>query len=155
MATAPKAFALIADIASELSLRSSVSALAQTQSTDTDGFPTLLVGAASTTAEGFFLKIAPETSLFKDAIGNTQVKYTGLVAQVVFEANYAGSSDGVADVQKWTSKLPIIAMLGAKGLKIEVYESSNGTAPTAAGIAANKLKATFELSAKWGSLARS
>jgi hypothetical protein len=141
-ATSHKAVAFRDEFASRFAIRSS---LAQTKGySATDQAPTLLVGAAATTEEGFFLKICTIAQPNVDVLGLQQYVYANHRAQIVFEANYAGATDSVADVQKWGSHLPAIAMLGRMGLRVEVYEETNGTVPSESSIVAGKLKATFE-----------
>jgi hypothetical protein len=140
MATTQKAISISQEFASEFKQRSS---LAQTAGfSATDGGPTLLVGAATAGAEGFFLKISLFANLNKDALGLTQNTYANHIAQIAYEAN--PSSGSGADVEKWASHLPAIAMLAMRGIRIEVYEETNGTAPSETTIAAAKLKASFE-----------
>jgi hypothetical protein len=148
MASTYKAIAVRDELASAFSIR--IPTLAQVKSFDTNGNPALLVGAASTGNEGFYVKISPVASLGFDVIGNAQTNYSNHVAQIVFEANYAGTTDSVADVQKWASKLPAIALLARLGMRVEVYEETNGTAPVDSSIAAGKLKASFEPSVQFG-----
>jgi hypothetical protein len=143
MATTQKAIDFMKDFAAEMKARKS--GLAQTPGfSATDSSPTLLVGAASTGNEGFFLKLATYTSPNKDILGLTQNVYANHIAQIAFEANYASTSDNIADVQQWGSHLPAISILARMGLRVEVYEETNGTAPSETTIAASKLKATFE-----------
>lgn len=142
MATTAKAIAFRDEFASEFAVRST---LAQTKSfSATDSAPLLLVGAASTGSEGFFLKIATYLNPNTDVLGAAQTVFANHVAQIAIEANFAGTTDNVADVQKWGSHLPAIAMLAQRGLRVEVYEETNGTAPSETTITGTKLKATFD-----------
>lgn len=151
MATTQKAIDLLKDVAAELKLRRP--ALAQVLGFDADGNPTLREGGGSAGNDGFFLRIKPVDTIQKDVLGLTQQVFTPHVAQLAFEANFAGTTDNVADVQVWATKLAVLGALIARGVKVEVYESANGTFPVVGSLVAANLKASFEISEKYRMLA--
>jgi hypothetical protein len=67
------------------------------------------------------------------------------VVKVNIEANYAGTTDTVADVNTLAELTLLIGTLVSKGARVEVYQSSNGTAPNATDINdSTKLVAVYE-----------
>jgi hypothetical protein len=150
MASTARAIAWRDDLASELAKRLS---LTVTKSFASDGAPALLVGAAAGGADGFYLKLTPVSTIAKDVLGLSQNVYTPHVAQVAFEADYAGATDSVANVVTQKTQLTILGCLVAKGVKVEWYESATGTAPSESTIVAGNLKASFEIHPQYPGMA--
>jgi hypothetical protein len=146
MATTKKALALADDLASELKQRQS--ALAVTQSFDTDANPLVQVGAGTAGSKGGLIKIKPiDMPWSKDILGNQAEVFTPHVIQLGVEANPAGGAG--ADVNDRVTELLLLATLAARGTRVEVYESANGTAPTAATLVSANLKASFEANVQY------
>lgn len=149
MATTKKALALADEFISEWKQRSSV-AIALTY--DTDSSPLVHIGAGTNGAAGALLKFQPlDWPLAKDILGLAAEVYTPHVIKVNVEANYAGSDNGVADINTWALNLLILSMVAVRGTRVELYVSTNGTAPNATDIAdATKLVGSFQPNAQFG-----
>ena len=137
-----KAQAIAEDLKAAIAVR--LPSLAQVASNDSEGNPCVLVGAAAAASPGAFIRIKPVDSLVYDIIGHDQAVFTPHIAQIAFEANYAATDDNVADVNGWDTILPLIGELTMRGLKVEVYASNSGTAPSVDTLVTAKLKASFE-----------
>lgn len=148
MSATYKSIQLLQDLKSEGKQR--LSTLTFTDSFSSDGSPMLSIGTGVAGTDGAFLKLTPITSLFKNIVGNTQDVFCPHIAQLVFEADFAGTTDNVANSVTAKTKLNLVAMLAARGLRIEWYESAYGTFPVEASITSGNLKATFDLHPQYG-----
>lgn len=148
MATTKKALAMADELASELKQRQS--ALAITQSFDTDSNPLIKVGAGTAGAKGGLIKIMPIAVPYaKDILGLAAEVYTPHVVQIGVEANNAAGA--AADVNTWVELMLLIGPVVLRGARVEIYQSANGTAPTAANTVddSTKLVASFDPSAQY------
>jgi len=137
-----KARAIAAEIASSLKFRTT---LAIAESFDSDGYPLVQVGTGDAGDPGGLIKVMPQDwSLAKDILGNTATIYTPHVAKIVFEANAEEGGADEDDVNTWAVLLPIIGEVVMRGTRVELYLSDNASAPDAAEIVADNLKATFD-----------
>jgi hypothetical protein len=136
-----KASSLREEFASEMKLR--LSALAQVKSFGASSECDLLIGAGTAGTDSVFIRFTPIATVQKDVLGLAQQVFTPHIAQVVIEANPAGGAG--ADVGTWATRLAIIGSLIAKGIRVELYQVSNTTAVSSAGIAAGNLQASFEI----------
>jgi len=141
--TPQKALELAHEIADKLKLRFAGKVV--TEGFDTDGLPTITVndGSAATTEMNIFVKVNLQSwPLAKDILGNAANIYAPLTVQLATEAPAAGSGVGVyLTVQ---NVLDIAGELILKGSRVEWYQSTNGTVPTASTIAAANLKGSFQ-----------
>lgn len=146
MATSAQAEAIAKDLADKLTSRQPFAAgqatLTVTLSYDTDQNPLISIGPGTTLTRSAVIKVMPESwANAKDSLGNTAPQYCPHVIMIAKEANYVGASDNVVDGLK---SFDILAIYGASllyGTKVEVWESANGTPPTAStfGTASNKV----------------
>jgi hypothetical protein len=144
VATTKKALAMADELVSELNQRQS--ALAVSQSYDTDGSPLVKVGSGVAGTKGGLIKIMPISwPLAKDVLGLSAEIFTPHVVRLNVEANYAGANDNIADINTWVEQLLLVSACVTKGARTEVYLSTNGTGPNATDINdATKLVASFE-----------
>lgn len=127
-----KALALRADIADELRKRTS---LAVVEGFDTSGYPTIAVGAGSAGGRNAFIRVKEvDWALAKDALGLPSTIVSPHVIQLATEANFAGTTDNVADVLTTQDELTFVGVIIKRGCMTEWYKSANGTAPTVATI---------------------
>lgn len=146
-----KAHVIAADIAAELKLR--LASLTITESVDTDQSPLVKVGTGASGAKGCLIKVVPQDwPLAKDILGLTANVFAPHKIQLVFEANFAGTTDNVADNNSWVEKLAILGVVVLKGTRVEIYESPYGATVGAEDIVAGNLKATFDGSLQYGML---
>jgi hypothetical protein len=144
MATTKKALAMAEELVSELKQRQS--ALAVALSYDTDGNPLVKVGSGVAGTKGGLIKIMPISwPLAKDVLGLSAEMFHPHVVRLNVEANYAGTTDNVADINTWVEQLLLVGVVISKGARVEVYLSTNGTAPNATDINdATKMVAAWE-----------
>lgn len=93
------------------------------------------------------ITVAPYlTGTALDVFGNTAIAYSNPVKiQVCTEANYAATSDNIADILAPTDLLPVLAEVARRGTIVEWHVTANGTVPSAAAIVAGTvLKATWK-----------
>lgn len=157
MATTSKALELSAELADELHRRSPL--LVITQSKDSNGDPVLTISADSTPVAGekvLVVRTKPiDWSLFQNSIGQAMQVYTPHVMQLCTEANYAGTSDNVADILTPAELGLVLLMIGKRGSRVEWYVSANGTVPSTAEMTSSNLQLGYEAEDKWGMLASS
>lgn len=149
MATTKKALAMADEMVSELKQRQS--ALAVSLSYDSDQNPLIRVGPGTNGAKGGLIKIAPiDWPLAKDVLGLSAEMYTPHVVKLNVEANFAGTTDNVADINTWVEQLLLVSACVTRGARTEVYLSTNGTAPNATDINdVTKRVAVYEPSAQY------
>lgn len=143
MGTTKYALASAAELAEELGMR--LPALAISQTFDTDGSPLIQIGAGTAGSAGGIVKISPISwPNATDILGLAQQIYTPHVIKVGLEANYAATTDNVADVNTLDTIMKILGSVALRGSQVQVYQSANGTAPSATTLAdATKLVSTF------------
>lgn len=118
-----------------------------TESFDTDGNPVITLSADATPAFGekvIVIRTKPiDWPTAKDSLGNAAVSFGPHVYQICTEANFAGTTDNVADILTMGEKLMVIVEVGRCGSFVEYYESANGTVPSTAQMTAGNLKGTW------------
>ncbi len=151
-----KAIEMSAEMADKLKKR--LPAMVHTSTFDVNGDPVITIAQDSTPAAGEKVIIirtkALTFSLAKDVLGLPETVFTPHVLQICTEANFAGTTDNVADILGPIELLPIIATAGKTGCKVEWHVTANGTIPSTAAIdAGTVLKASYESELYWGMLA--
>lgn len=149
MATTQKALSMANDIVSELSQRQS--ALAVSLSFDTDGSPLIQVGAGTAGSAGGIIKVQPISwPNALDVLGLTAQIFHPHVIKLGLEANYAGTNDNIADINTAAQLTLLMGIVLTRGTRVEVYQSTNGTAPSATTLAdSTKLVASWEPNAQY------
>lgn len=126
MSASTKALELAANLAANLAQR--LPSFLITQSTNSDGEATILIGAAAAGSEGARIRVqSAENPLGKDVLGLTANVYSPTIVKVGFEANPAGGAG--ADVNTLATMAPILGECFATGARVEVYASSNTDNP--------------------------
>jgi hypothetical protein len=116
---------------------------------DTDGAPLIRIGSnAAAGQQTALIKVADVAPLGTDAIGLSARGYTPCVAQLVLETSTISNVALLVEA----SKLAIMAELGHRGLKTELYMSANTNATGPEDITSGNLKATFDPDPKWKSM---
>lgn len=141
MPTSYKAVALARELADKYRKRLT---LTVTEGVDSSNNPTILVGAASAGATGAFILIKPvdQSATVLNAIGQAAAVYTPHFIQVCFEANPAGGAG--ADVNSLATIANILGEIFADNCRVEVYQSANGTVPSASQLTAANLQTTYD-----------
>lgn len=140
-----KAIVFRDELASELAIR--LPALAKTKSFGATGEADLLIGTGATDSDSVFVRFEAVGTIQKDVLGLTQTVFTPTIAKVGIEAASTG--------QTWATRVPILAALVAKGVRVELYEVAHGTGPSAAILTAGNLKASFEIHPQYALMASS
>ena len=134
------------DIARDLSIlaRHRLPALAFTEGFDSDNCPWFHLGADVDGGANILVKIIPMAfGPVNPVTGVAGSVYVPHVVQIVTEANYAGSNNGVADCLTPAQLLPVIADAVHSGCKVEWYNSDSGDAPDLNDITSAKLAASW------------
>lgn len=108
---------------------------------DASANPTILIGAGTAGSQSAFIRVIDFQPLGVDGIGLAQRAYgTPLVVQVVLETST------IANVSLLTGAniLPLLAELGVRGARVELYMSANTNAPEVSDIITANLRATFD-----------
>jgi hypothetical protein len=145
-----KAMDLKRDLADNLSKQLYSAMPYRTDGFDSLGNPTVTFSVDATptaTHKVVVITVAPYlngTAL--DVFGNTANAYSNPTKiQICTEANYAGTSDNVADILAATDLLPVFAEVARKGTIIEWHQTATSVLPTAAVIVAGaSLVATYK-----------
>jgi hypothetical protein len=147
-----KAVSIARDIASNLRLRQT--ALAVTESFDTDLLPVITVGTNVAKAPGAQIKVVPQDwPLAKDILGLTALAFGPHKIQIVLEANAEAGDADEDDVNSWAVLLPIIGECVLRGCRVEIYNSATADSPDLADITAGNLKASFDPHVQFGMIA--
>jgi hypothetical protein len=148
-----KAFALADSLAQELTLRLAPLSVAVVVDTDTDLLPLVKVGPQTAGSQSALIKIVPQDfPLAKDILGLQATIFTPHKAQIVLEANQAGTADNIADFVSWPVKLPVLAAVVGLNTRVELYESATGNAVGPEDIISGNLKASFDHDPRYGML---
>lgn len=78
------------------------------------------------------IRVQPIAVLATDSLGNAANNYQGHIIQICTEANYAGTTDNVADILTPAQLTPVLVECGRRGSFVEWYVSANGTVPSTA-----------------------
>lgn len=145
-----KAREIAAELADELKIR--MSALALSQTNDANGDPVITLGAGVALGRNAVIRVkAIEWALAKDSLGLPATIYTPHVIQIASEANYAATSDNVADTLTTADLLALLATCSKRGTRVEWWQEATGTPPAVTTFdTASKLKATYEAELYWG-----
>lgn len=135
-----KAVDIAADLVSNWKLR--LSALALTQTIDTDGCPVIQLGAGTAGSNSALIKVLPFTTFLSDALGNPQPVYGPHTIQIATEADPAGGAG--ADPVTANTILQVFGEALRKGARVQWYQSANGTAPTVSTLVAGNLVSSFD-----------
>lgn len=113
----------------ELKLR--LPTLTIVESVDSNGDPTIQIGAGTTGTKSFFVRTKNYSwPLAKDSLGNTSQTFSQSVIQVATEANFAGTTDNVADYLTPVELLPFWMSVIRRGTRVEHWVETNGTGPS-------------------------
>jgi hypothetical protein len=119
-----------------------------TLSADASFNPIATFSADSTPAAGekvVVIRIQPIGAPYAvDSLGNASPNYSHHVIQICTEANYAATTDNVADILTPVELLPVIAECSRRGSFVEWYVCPNGTVPDSTQFTAAQLKASFK-----------
>ncbi len=115
---------------------------------DSSGWPVITLSADATPATGekvVVVKIKTvDLAYSQDILGNASIPFSPHRIQICTEANFAGTTDNVADILSPIELLPVIALAAKTGMVLEWHVTANGTVPSSAAIdAGTNLKATF------------
>lgn len=145
MATNPtfKATMLAQRLAESLKIR--MTGLAFVESVGTNGDPIISIGPGTTRGANAVIRIVPEpTPTAKDIFGNASPNpATPHIVQLATEANFAGTTDNIADNLTRQQLGNILCDVFGTGCYVEWYEEADGTVPSETTFAANKLKASI------------
>lgn len=145
MATTQKAIRIAQALQEEIAKRLSTKTVSF--GFDTDGHPyvTMNDGSAASGEANVYIKVRPFVwGVVTDVLGSAQQVYSPHVIQFCTEANYAATTDNVADNLTRAQLLACLAPCILKGCKLEWYQESYGTAPTSSTIDSSKLVASFD-----------
>lgn len=107
---------------------------------DTNGLPTIALGAGTAGTQSAFIRVEAIPSIGTDSVGLTQRAFGPHVIQMVIETSSVANVSLVTEA----NKLPILGEVLGRGTRVELYLSANGTAPAVAGIASGNLKQTWD-----------
>lgn len=142
MATTEKARMLSLRLADELKLR--LSALAFAETVGTSGDPLIKIGTGADRSASAVIRIVPFAApLAKDILGNASSVYATHIVQLATEANFAGTTDNIADNLTRQQLIDILGPCVLIGAQVQWYEEADGTGPSETTIDPTKLKATF------------
>ena len=150
--TSYKANELAAELNAILKVR--FSTLTNVTGFDSNGNPTIAIGAGSAGGRNAFIRVQPISwSLAQDIFGNSANQYGPHVVQLCTEANPAGGAG--ADVLSASDIAQLLIPCSKQGSQFQWYNTANGTAPTVSGITAANLKVTVENDLYWNVLSSS
>lgn len=143
MATTEKARMIALRLADELKLRV-FPALAFAETTGTAGDPVINIGTGADRSASATIRVVPfPAPLAKDILGLTSPQVALHVVQLATEANFAGTTDNIADNLTRQQLMNILGPCVGTGCKVEWYEEADGTGPSETTIDPTKLKAEF------------
>lgn len=138
------------ELADELKKR--LSDLAHVNSFDANANPMITIGAGSALGRNAVIVVKPiDWPLAKDVLGLPATVFTPHVIQLVTEANFAGTTDNVADPLLPQDILVLLSTICKRGTKVEWYQSATSVAPTTAAILTANKKAEIEADLYWTS----
>jgi hypothetical protein len=149
-----KAIEMAQDLVDELKIRVKSTLPVVTESSDSNGNPVITLSADATPAAGekvVVLRIKPiDWALAKDVLGLASAVHTPHEIEICTEANFAGTTDNVADILTPVELLPVLLTVGVRGTRVKWYQSANATVPATGEMTSGNLKATFESSLYFG-----
>lgn len=148
MASSASALKISKDLLDRLAQEIAPTLPSQVLSFDSSGNPVLTLSQDATPAAGekvVVIKVKPYSwSLMKDGLGLTQDVFGPHIVQICTEANFAGTTDNVADILTPVQLLPILVECAATGCVLEWHVTANGTVPSNTAIeAGTNLKKTY------------
>lgn len=121
-------------------------ALAVTQSQDSDTWPTVLIGTGVAGTQNFFVKFNTQVpTQLKDSLGLQQTALGPHVAQVVLEEDASTATESLLSAM---NNALFFSQVASFVNRIELYLTANGTAPTAGGITGQPV-AIFTTADNW------
>lgn len=132
MSANQKTIELSAELADELRKRFATAYTSIKESFDSSGTPTIDLsdGSEATTEDAVFIRTAPRSwALTKDVLGLAQTVYTPSVIQIVTEAGTGGNASCFAAYVSKAHVLALLETVGARGTRVEYWETANGTIP--------------------------
>lgn len=106
---------------------------------DTNGLPTIQIGAGTAGTQSAFIRVKPVDSIGTDSVGNTQRSFGPHIIQVCIETSTIANVGLLLE----SAKTPLLGEVMGRGTSVEVYMSANTVAATVATIAAGNLKFTW------------
>lgn len=145
MATTTKALAIARELIDLWTKELSSSFASIVQSFDSSGNPviTLSDGGPTTGEKVAIVRISPISWTATDILGNASPMYTPHVIDLCTEANYAATTDGVADILTPTELLPLLGEIVKRGTQVRWYVSANGTVPATTQMTSGNLSASY------------
>lgn len=147
MATTYKALATMRELVDVLTKQVAATLPVVVQSNDSNGDPVVTFSADATPAAGEKIVVIRMKAIGAtgavDSLGNTSPQYSHHVLQVCTEANFAGTTDNVADILTPAELLFVLVECGRRGSFVEWYQSANATAPDTTQMTAANLKAQW------------
>jgi hypothetical protein len=119
--------AIARDLVQRLTVRTSLTIVA---GTDSNGCPTIAIGAGSPGGQNAFIRLLELPSIGTNAVGNSQDSYGPSVAQLVLETSTIANVELLTVSNQWL----LLGELFRVGMEVDLYLSANGTAPVIAGI---------------------
>jgi hypothetical protein len=145
-----KSFEMARELGDRYRKSAALAAVTMVEGIGTNGDPTILFGTGVSRGPNAFIRIAEITNpTAKDSLGLTAGAYTPHVVQLATEANFAGTTDNIADNITTVRLLDLLGELFMTGCQIEWYQEADGTTPTETTITASKLKGTFNPHRYW------
>ena len=148
MATTQKAIALARELVDVWTKQVASTLPVITQSLDSSNNPVITLSADATPATGekvVVVRVKPigDWTAY-DILGNASQMFCPHTIDVCTEANYASTTDNVADILTPVELLPILAEIVKKGTKVDWYVSANGTVPSTTQMTSGNLAASYK-----------
>jgi hypothetical protein len=146
-----KSFEMSREIADVLRKKPSLAGLAFTETTGTANDPIISIGPGTTRGKNVVIRLTELTNpTATDSLNLTAGKYGPHVAQLATEANFAGTTDNIADNIPRQMLLDVLGEVIKRGSRVEWWEEADGTAPSETTYnTASKLKASWAFSSYW------
>lgn len=107
---------------------------------DTNGLPTLLIGAGTAGSQSAFIRIKPVDSIGVNSVGLSQPAYGPHAIQLVLETSTIANTPLLTGA----NALPLWAELASRGVRIELYMSANTNAVDVADITTGNFKGAWD-----------
>lgn len=107
---------------------------------DTNGNPTIALGAGTAGSQSAFIRCLAVASLGTDSVGNTQRSFGPHSLQLVLET----STIAATPLLTGANMLPIMGEVLSRGTRVELYMSANANAVDVADITSGNLKAVWD-----------
>jgi hypothetical protein len=146
MSTTAKAGAIMRELKNKLTLQVATAMPYAVSSADSSDNPVLTLSVDATptaTHKVVVIRCQPISWSAKDILGNASTMYTPHYIDVCTEANYAATTDGVADILTPADLLPVLAECVKTGCIVRWYVSPYNTVPATAQMTSAQLGATY------------